>query len=316
LIEDKPRHIYMDLPTLQAQPKPVLEFVIDPLVPFPGVTLLHGRWGSGKSAVMITEAICVASGQPFLGYPVNPGPVLVIEADMKHPHFLIRFWNPLHAIAPNLPIGYIHTRRFNVLDPMFKNSFLGQDFRRAREELNPRLVLVDALRSTHNRDERESSSSCDVYDAWTDLFPDAAIQFLAHDRKMVVGKGGGTPSEESFSGHQGWLNDAQSALHIQPTSAKGVPIKTFKIEHNKNQVGEIEARLDVKMSEKGDWMDLTSDVVKDTLDDIMKNYQPGRSRGDGAKEIARRLNCSIRTAQTKRRGWEQANGVASEEDED
>ena len=71
----------IDVAQLRARPKPEQAFVIDPIVPVPGVTILHGRWGTGKTAVLVTEAVCVATGQPFLGMPTTQGSVLIIEAD-------------------------------------------------------------------------------------------------------------------------------------------------------------------------------------------------------------------------------------------
>lgn len=77
---NKPYEI-VDLATLKTRPQPVQTYVIDPIIPKPGITILHGRWGTGKTAVLVTQAICVATGQPFLGLPTTQGPVLIIEAD-------------------------------------------------------------------------------------------------------------------------------------------------------------------------------------------------------------------------------------------
>ena len=71
----------VDVAQLKKRPMPQQDFVIDPIIPCPGVTILHGRWGTGKTAVLVTEAVCVATGQPFLGLPTTQGPVLIIEAD-------------------------------------------------------------------------------------------------------------------------------------------------------------------------------------------------------------------------------------------
>jgi AAA domain len=88
-----------DVATLRAMPQPVQAYVIDPIVPRPGITLLHGRWGTGKTPVLVTEAVCVATGQPFLGLPVTQGPVLIIEADMTKSGFRARFWGVIQRLA-------------------------------------------------------------------------------------------------------------------------------------------------------------------------------------------------------------------------
>lgn len=291
---------------LQALPKPDIAFVIYPLVPIPGITILHGRWGTGKTAVLMTEAVSVASGKPFLGLPVSQGNVLVVEADMPDRAFRYRFHDFIGTLDPALPIKCLVTRGFNALAPTFKNEPLGLELDKVNREFHPKLVIVDTLRKTHTRDEREGSTPVEVYDYWMSTFPDSAIQIMAHDRKLaLVGKGqASAPAEESFSGHQGWLNDAQSAMHISPTG-KGF----MKIEHTKSQVGEADMRIDIKMRADGTGVDATSDLADKTVDDVMK-IMPNAAQADIDKEISVRLGVSDRTAREYKRAWRQKRDLA------
>jgi AAA domain-containing protein len=298
-----------DLAELQALPKPQMVYVIEPIVPIPGVTLLHGRFGTGKTAILMTESVAVASGKPFLGLPTKQGPVLVIEADMPDPGFRYRFWDLHQTLDPKLPIKTVVTPGFDSLHPTFKTEPLGQTLLKLNQEFKPVLVIVDTLRKTHRRDERESSTPVEVYDYWQSTFPESAIQIMAHDRKVTVNaKGTRTPDEENFSGHQGWLNDAQSALHISLTGQG-----TMKLEHTKSQVGELQKRLDVRLLPGGQGLELTSDTVQRSVDQIMRRMS-GMPQSDINKAIANTLGVGERTARTHKRAWRQANGLEAEDD--
>jgi hypothetical protein len=82
--------------------------------------------------------------------------------------------------------------------------------------LKPNLVIVDTLRKICRGDEKDGRFPSQVYGFFQQTFPDAAIQFNAHDRK---GSRDGLymPSDEDFSGHQAWANDAQSVIHLSKT---------------------------------------------------------------------------------------------------
>lgn len=294
----------LDVASLKAQTRPTQNFVISPIVPIPGITILHGRWGTGKTAVLVTEAVCVASGRDFIGLPTTQGNVLIIEADMPFKGFLDRFWGVIQRLDPTAPIKYLFTRSFDALNPMFHLDGLGAELIKLNEEFTPKLVIVDALRRTHLRDEREGSTSNEVYDYWMRTFPDSAVQIIAHDRKFSGIKGGTTPGEEAFSGHQGWLNDAQSALHISPTGEK-----LLVIEHTKSQVAELTTRLDVRLNETSDWIKPSSDLEERTVKRVLAEQAAlgvtNKRQLDEAIGKAFNPPRSYRWGQDRRIGWEQ-----------
>jgi hypothetical protein len=141
-----------------------------------------------------------------------------------------------------------------------------------------------------------------------DLFPNSAIQFVAHNRKQQIGKNGGGPSSEDFSGHQGWLNDAQSALHINCTSKEQAQVKTFRIEHTKSQVGELAGTIEAVMT-GGAWISrqdegMKDKIVKDVLEDPQFKNKNLTGPGGIDEEIGKRLGKGERTGRKVRTTYE------------
>jgi sarcosine oxidase gamma subunit len=66
---------------LQAENAAGPEWVVHGLVPAAGVVLLVGRPKSGKSTLARALAVAVAQGRPFLGRPVQQGPVLLLSLE-------------------------------------------------------------------------------------------------------------------------------------------------------------------------------------------------------------------------------------------
>jgi hypothetical protein len=218
--------------------------------------------------------------------------------------FLSRFYEVIQRIDPKAPIKFILTRPFDCVSPLFRQSELGLEIDKIAEEFKPSLVLVDALRRTHTKDEREGSTSNEVYDYWTSTFPNSAVQIIAHDRKQMGVRGTHTPGEEDFSGHQGWLNDAQSAMHISPTGSADEG--TFVIEHTKSQCAQTGTKLDVRKNSSGDWVKLIgAGEVSKRLNDIMIRMK-GKQPGEIDREIMREFKIKERWARVRRKEWENA----------
>jgi len=65
---------------LRANPPPSPSWIVDQLFPQGSINILVGDGGVGKSWLTLHLALCVASGQDFLGnFPVKQGKVLLID---------------------------------------------------------------------------------------------------------------------------------------------------------------------------------------------------------------------------------------------
>jgi hypothetical protein len=75
----KPRFKFLSDADLQALPDP--EWLIEPVLPKPGMVVLYGKPGSWKTFVALSMALSVAAGQPWLGRKTRQGVVLYVAAE-------------------------------------------------------------------------------------------------------------------------------------------------------------------------------------------------------------------------------------------
>jgi hypothetical protein len=138
-------------------------------------------------------------------------------------------------------------RPFNILaapsDVMDRLHTLQQD-------LNPSFVIVDTLRKCYSGDEKDGDLPKSVYALWEFLFPNAFILFVHHDKKSQLVEGreivGG---DESFSGHQAWINDVVVAYHL--TLQGNRKSKKLKLEMTRSQMCELPDALILQLGNDG-----------------------------------------------------------------
>lgn len=171
----------------EALDRPHIEFLIEGLIPKPGLVLLLGEAGAGKSFLALQIALAVAQGQPFEGHHVRQGKVLYLQFDMselvqKHRISQLRLagvhtHGPIYTLHPDtLPKGV------NILHP--QHYTLLQD---AISSCDPSLIIIDVLREIHNAEEDDSTAMKIVGDALTSLVGQRACLILHHPRKIATG---------------------------------------------------------------------------------------------------------------------------------
>jgi RecA-family ATPase len=80
-----PVYSYAELEKIVASAPPDL---IEGLITDRSVNLLVGDSNLGKTPLAVTLGLAVASGKPFLGRTVRPGPVLYCDAETSLPEFV------------------------------------------------------------------------------------------------------------------------------------------------------------------------------------------------------------------------------------
>jgi hypothetical protein len=190
-------------------------FCVAPFLPAGGIAMLHGPPGIGKSQLALTMGLAVASGSAFLApeYVTTRGNVLYIQLDVIP---TIQQERARAAKLDGVPVAFFTaTERLNVLQlppelPAFVEAMA----------CAPSLIIVDALRDTHDLDEDKSSTPPLVFAAWRKLFPAATFMYLHHDRKVQIMPGSSEQSfKESARGTGAWLAKADVGLHM--TDVKG-----------------------------------------------------------------------------------------------
>ena len=184
-------------------------FLIDPIIPYGGIAVLHGPKTAGKTQFALTLGIAVASGGIFLDqYQCQQGPVVFLEADMTVQTLQSR----VQAAEGTKLLHFLHAEPFDVCRVAMTRP-LPEALLRA-QAANPALLVIDSLRKTNVGDEVSSSTPTRVYAAWKRLFPDATLLLLHHDRKKPTDPDAYLHPEEAARGTGAWLDDADTGLHL------------------------------------------------------------------------------------------------------
>jgi replicative DNA helicase len=94
---------------------PGVRWLVEPLIPADGITILAGDSGVYKSWTAYHLAQCVAAGSPFLGrFDTEPGRVLVFDAESGENLMrrrAVKLWNGLAAdrpeLDPDIPLSFV-----------------------------------------------------------------------------------------------------------------------------------------------------------------------------------------------------------------
>lgn len=189
-----------------SMPEPL--FLVEPIIPFGGIVVLHGPKTAGKTQFALTLGVAVVNGTPFLNeYPCRRGPVVFIETDMTKKTLQSRV-----LTAPETrKLAFLHAEPFDVT--RVARGPLPEPLVQA-QALAPLLVIVDSLRKTNLQDEIASSTPTLVYSAWKRLFPESTLLFIHHDRKKPTNPDAYLHPEEAARGTGAWLDDADTGLHL------------------------------------------------------------------------------------------------------
>lgn len=226
---------------LIAQPVGAMPFLIDPYIPVEGTVLLYGKTRAGKSPLTWEIARCVGNGTPFFGRPVQQGRVVILEFD-----------TPKKLVLPRIvPLETPQNVWWEFIGPChLPTSTPVQTLLRAiQSEVSPDLVIVNTLRKIHQGDEKDGSLASRIYGIFRAIFPQAASLFVHHDKKTHGDPDSVLDPDEAFSGHQAWLNDCQTGLHLM--RAGGRDSGLLKLFHTKSQVSEEHLPLALQLDKGG-----------------------------------------------------------------
>lgn len=167
--------------------RPHVEFLIDGLIPKPGLVLFLGEAGAGKSFMALQIAFAVAQGGSFFHSSAKRGTVLYLQFDMSELIVRDRILKLREAnVNTSGPIYTLHPatapKGLNILKP--EGYAILDD---AIQKANPDLIIYDVLREMHNADEDNSSEMKPVGDALATLTGHRAGLILHHPKKIAWG---------------------------------------------------------------------------------------------------------------------------------
>lgn len=158
---------------------PDQSWLVRELIPDTSVNILAGEEGCGKSLLAMDLALGVAGDvDPWLAYNVvTHGKVLFLNNELS-----------FHSLARRLKkIGAGHPRLSNLIVPQFVPSLdeCQEALTSLCETHQPKLVVVDCLYMSHNRDEKDSSGMKDLMRQLLKLRDDFNLAVLAvhHTKK-------------------------------------------------------------------------------------------------------------------------------------
>jgi hypothetical protein len=124
------------------QPDPVRWLVKD-LLPIPSVALLHAPGGKIKTYSMFDLSTSVSMGEPWLGFEVEQGTVLIIDEESGNERIKRRLHMTMqgHEAPKDLPLAYITLGAFDFT----LNSEDWRDLQATIFTTEAKLIIVDAL---------------------------------------------------------------------------------------------------------------------------------------------------------------------------
>jgi hypothetical protein len=134
------RALYMADDALKPPPK--LEWCVEEMLARPSLTMLVGNPGTKKTYLAIDLAVCVALGKPWLGRPVNQGPVLFIDEETGLHQLWARFNSALkaHNSGWGLPLGFVSLGGYNLRDEAEADVLIHRAL-----SIDARFIVIDAL---------------------------------------------------------------------------------------------------------------------------------------------------------------------------
>jgi hypothetical protein len=200
------------------------EFLVNPLTPECSLTMLSAEPGSGKTVIAMALGLAVASGQPFLGLPTKQAPVLFIGEDAP-------VWDYAKVLS-KLLAGSLRPTAFHILcneGYRLLNSGWRARLGEYVEKHGIKLVIIDTLRATHDRNENDSGEMQQVMNELRALCVTygVSVVFLHHTSKKNAE---GVASE--YRGSSVLLGSCDNFIHMSATvtdeRSKLLTLKTVK----------------------------------------------------------------------------------------
>jgi len=216
---ERPRFILRDA-AFALQPQPPIDYIVDDLVTNSSVNVIYGEPGSKKTYTALSLAVCVATGQNWLGFKTRKNAVLILDEESGEKRLSRRLGEAIRGESGDTTclIFYTSLAGFKLDDPV--DPILIQAL---IEQSGARLVIIDALADIMDGDENDKKDVQPVFNALRKIAErtDSAILVIHHSNKA-----GGYRGSSAIKG--------SIDLMIQVTSENGSNLVTFNTEKNRD----------------------------------------------------------------------------------
>lgn len=266
--------------------------LLEPVVPWGGMFVLHGPRASGKTQLALALAAAAASGSAFLGvWKATKARVLFLECDTPavtlHERVAVAQQAALSEVAFltfDSPINILAiAERAAAVAPLVEARRFG-----------PELVVIDSLRKTHPLDENDSSTPSRVYAAFRTIFPAATLGFLHHDRKVAIGPLAGD-TDEAFRGSSAWLDDVDTGIHLVRDKRAKEGLRAI-LSFSKVRTSETPTPTAIKLAKGTLWPELADAPPRLALLAHLEAHPEDRSKERAVRWLEEQKICSRRTA--------------------
>jgi hypothetical protein len=165
-----------------------------------------------------------------------------------------------------------------------------------QNDLSPGLVIINTLRKVFTASANDSETPTKVYGTFQHLFPQAALLFVHHDRKLQA-EHTKDMEREDLSGSLAWANDAQVTLHLVK---HGKHPGLVRMDHTGSQASELHPPLILEIAEDGSHVSAHGEETLRQVRLILVGLAPGTPSREKDRAVAEGLGCSERHARTLR----------------
>lgn len=194
---------------LTAMPLPPTEWLLSPLIPQKGISMIAAPRGAGKSFLAMAIAVATASGFGFLNFTAErPRRVLYIDGEMSGRTLQDRF-NAISAgfesdghtvIRENLLIYGCDFQGENPM-PDFANETSQQNFERMLQDIGGvDLIIIDNVFTLYGCDDENNASNWQAFNRWSieQRKRNRSILWIHHTGKKVDNGGRGSSAIETL----------------------------------------------------------------------------------------------------------------------
>lgn len=219
------------------------------------VTLVHGATNVGKTYLATQLAVCIASGQPWLGHPCSQSKVLMLQGELPPGLYAKSRLRPLVDRVGILDNISFFNWSFNLAESSkYREAFGGdawtgfQEFEAMLEEHTPGVVCIDPLQSYHNLVETSNDQLRELLKRLkrVAMARNLGIIIVDHDRKA------GGDGAISVRGASAKTDLADSVIGIQRDEHKVVRLSYDKLRYiNRALPDDVEIHMENNFFELG-----------------------------------------------------------------
>jgi hypothetical protein len=217
--DERPRYVLRNA-SFALSDLPPIEWIVGEMISAGSVSMFYGEPGSKKTYALLSMAICVAMGKPWLGQDVKPCKVLIVDEESGERRLALRLGLALRGEFgdENTPIEFVSLAGFKLDDKEDR-----KELQLLIEATGAGLVIIDALADVMDGDENSKQDTQPVFTALRKLAEatNAAIIIIHHSNKA-----GGYRGSSAIKG--------ALDLMVKITSEDGSDWITFKSEKTRD----------------------------------------------------------------------------------